>query len=252
MESNICEYTIRGESKYFVRLNDKITDDEAYLIGYMACDGGYTAGKPGYSFSMVSSVELPIIEWVKSNFLPCATLRNTGRRSSAKVTATNDVYEIRFTPKASQQFSRFGIFCKKPERRLVGIPKKRMNAYMAGVIEADGFITVGHKKDCRTPRLRFFVTHGGEKFLADLQEWLPVPTTLRQHGDNVWRLQAQNTTQNAAFLAEVLPFMKNAKKKRILTDYLDNYTVRQAPGELLESGSRSAAKPQAVEGSETT
>lgn len=249
MESTRCEYTIRGETKYFNVLADKISAADAYLLGYLACDGGFVQAKrPGdrldQPFIMVSSTEENIMEWIKENYIPCSTIMNVGKKSSAKVNATNDVFELRFSSRASKQFARFGVLTRKPDRRLVGIPKHHMHAYMAGVIEADGFISVAHRKDCRTPRLLFFITHSGEKFLADLQKWLPINTNLRQHGSNVWRLSAQETTQNKVFLYSVLPFMKNAKKKKILSDYLDTYYVHQSSGELLESESQSAAKPQ--------
>ena len=81
---------------------------------------------------------------------------------------------------------------------------------------------------------------------------MPIPTTLRQHGKNVWRLQAQNTTENITYLSSVLPFLKNRKKIQILLTYLNKFDVPQASGELLESLGQSAAKPHDEEGSETT
>lgn len=235
---NTCEYTIRGEKKRFVMLQPQISYDDAYLIGYLACDGGYVAGKrPGeraaQPFMMVSSTEKNIVEWVRDSYIPDATIYDVGCKSSKKVNAASSVFELRFSPKASAQFARFGIFCKKPNRRLVGIKNKHMYAYTAGVLEADGFITITMRKDCRTPRIRFFITHGGEQFLADLQNWLPINTTMRQHGLNVWRLQAQSTSQNMEFLSKVLPYMKSDKKRKIVSEYLGKYYVRQESGELL-------------------
>lgn len=223
------EYSVRGIKKTF----KEVSSEDAYLLGYLACDGGFITNR-GFPFIMVSSTEKDIIVGFKEEYLPDATIYSVGKKSSEKVNAVNDVFELRWPGKASEQFKKFGIFCKKTDRRLVGIPKQKIYEYLAGVIEADGFITVTHRKDCRTPRLRFFITHSSEKFLADLQNWLPLSTTLRQHGENVWRLQAQNTTENMSFLINVLPFMRNYKKRKILVQYLNKYYEPQVSGELLE------------------
>lgn len=248
---NICEYTDKGIKKRYFTIGDKINSNDAYLIGYMACDGGYITNRK-WPFMMINSTNKHLIDWVKENYLPDATVYNLGKKSSEVVNAVNDIFEIRFPSKSSNQFKRFGIFCKKVERRLIGIPKSMMFPYIAGVIDADGFITVTHRHDCRTPRLRFFITHGSEKYLADLQNWLPIPTTLRQHGDNVWRLQSQNTSENILFLSNVLQFLKDHKKSSILSRYLNKF-VPQASDELLEpKGISSQATVTIVEGSETT
>ena len=230
---NFCEYTDKGNTKKYLVIGNKITSDDAYLIGYLACDGGYVVNKK-WPFMMLSSISKNVIDWVKENYIPDATIYNIGVRSSKKVNAINEVFEIRFPSKGSQQFSRFGIFCKKIDRRVISIPTSMMNPYIAGVIDADGFITVTHRKDCRTPRLRWFITHESEKYLADLQNWLPISTTLRQHGKNVWRLQAQNTVENIEFLSKLLQYLKNPKKIQVLNDYLDNF-VPQVSDELLET-----------------
>lgn len=248
---NIREYTDKGKVKYWNELPNKLSEEDAYLIGYLACDGGYVInGK--YPFMMVSSTELSIIEWIRKSYVPTMNIYNVGMKSSERVNAINPVYELRFPTRGSYQFKRFGIFCKKSNRRVVGISDQNLTPYMAGVIDADGFISVTHRRDCRTPRLRFFITHQSELYLADLQNRLPIPTTLRQHGKNVWRLQAQNTTENITYLSSVLPFLKNRKKIQVLLTYLNKFDVPQASGELLESLGQSAAKPHDEEGSETT
>lgn len=230
---NCGEYTVRGSVKKY-----KIVckDVDAYLLGYLSCDGGYITNN-GYPFMMVSSTEEYIISWIKREYLPDSRIIPVGLKSSNLVKATNNVFEIRWAGKASEQFNRFGIFCKKPSRRIVNIPNRVMPQYIAGCIDADGFITVSHRKDCRSPRIRFFITHAGEMFLTDLQnklELLGVSTTLRQHGSHVWRLQAQNTTQNIQFLKTIVPFLKNKKKLNIVNNYL-KYFVPQESGELLET-----------------
>lgn len=229
MESRTYEYNVRGEIKRYL----EITSQDSYLLGYLACDGGFVVNR-GFPFIMVSSTEKYIVEEFRDKYIPDANIINVGIKSSKKVKATNPVYELRWPGKASKQFSKFGIFCKKTDRRVVGIPANQIYSYVAGIIDSDGFVTITHRKDCRTPRLRFFITHCSEKFLADLQNRLDISTTIRQHGPNVWRLQAQNTEENKEFLLKVFPYLKNKQKRYIVESYLNKYYVPQASDELLE------------------
>lgn len=246
------EYKDKGITRTFKNVPKIIDNNWAYMIGYLACDGGYVVNR-GFPFMMVNSTQEYIIrDFVSFLFDSNRSVYFIGKKSSEKVVATNDVWEVRFPPALSKQLTRFGIFCKKSDRRVVGVSKHVLLAYLAGCIDADGFISVTHRKDCRTPRLRWFLTHGSEKFIADLQHLLPINTTMRQHGDNVWRLQAQNTEQNIMFLRDVLPFLRNKQKINVLSNYLADYFVPQASGELLETltGNQQPSRIDA-EGSET-
>lgn len=257
MEKFKTEYNDKGIVKFVWNFNKISSDEDAYFIGYMACDGGYILAN-GFPFMSVSSSDKSIIDHF-AKYTSHAVVRNVGQKSSKKVNATSDIYELRFPAKMSQTFKNFGIWCKKPERRVVGIPKVYFLAYFWGVLDSDGFISVTHRADCRTPRLRFFITHGSEKFLADVQNLLNteygLSTTLRQHGPNVWRLQAQNTQQNIEFFQKMLRVdlpVFNTKKWTKLVQYLDSY-VPQASDELLEpKGISSQAVSTLTEGSETT
>jgi hypothetical protein len=257
MEKFKTEYNDKGITKFVFNFDKISNDSDAYFIGYMACDGGYILND-GYPFMLVSSTEKYIIDYF-SRYTSHGVVRNVGRKSSNKVNAINDVYELRFPAKMGNTFKNFGIWCKKPERRIVGIPREYFLAYFWGILDSDGFINVTHRADCRVPRLRFFITHGSEKLLADLQDKLftlfNLNTTLRQHGPNVWRLQAQNTAQNIIFFTKMLaaePSTFNRKKWSKLVEYLDNYAP-QASDELLEpQGISSQAVSTLTEGSETT
>lgn len=230
MESTFSEYTTVGMTKRYKNIN---TSEDCYLLGYLACDGGYVVNRK-WPFMMVSSTEKYIITEFRNTYIPDSSIYNVGVKSSKKVNALNPVYELRWSPKASKQFNKYGVLCKKSARRVVGIPNKYFLQYLAGCIDADGFVSVTHRKDCRTPRLRFFITHTSEIFLADLQNRMEINTTLRQHGENVWRLQAQNTTQNMQLLNKLLPYIKNRKKYNVIKQYLNKYYVPQASDELLE------------------
>lgn len=230
------EYTAKGIKKR-VGIVDKAGPLEtAYFLGYMACDGAYVQNK-NWPFMSVNGTEKHVIERLQQTWCPDNTIYFVGKKSSDKVTAINDVWELRFPTILNELFNSKGIFTYKKNRRVVGIKQTALPAYIAGCIDADGFISVTFRKDTRTPRLRFFITHQSEKFLADLQNSLEsfgVVTTLRQHGSNVFRLQAQNTEANKRFLFSIKTYLRNTKKVNVLDEYLNKYYVPQASDELLE------------------
>lgn len=232
------EYTVRGKTYRYKKFLKISTNSEAYFIGYMACDGGYLNGK--HPRMRVNSTERYIMEDFRDEFCPDSTIYKGRFNSSKKVKATNAVYELGLSSKLRTSLNNFGVFCYKKERRVVGIPNKFFLPYLAGVIDADGFIAVGHRKDCRTPRLRFFVTHQSGNYLSDLQKkmvdlyGLPTFVAYHHHTD-CYRLSCQHTSKNIVFLRGILPFLKNRKKIKILSDYLNQYDVPQISGELRET-----------------
>lgn len=247
------EYAVRKESKRFYKEERIRSVEDAYLIGYMACDGSYIENR-GYPFMGVNSKNYEILEGFRNTYCPDNTIYFVGKKSSEKVKAISDVWELRFPPRMRVLWNNHGIFSRKLHRRVVGIRNEYLYSYFAGVVDSDGFISVCHRKDTRTPRLRVFITHESEKFLADLQNRLEVNSTLRQHGNNVFRLQLQNTEQNKPFLRKVLPYIRDKQRNKILKDYLYKYyDVPQASGELLEAKVISSqAVDTSAEGSETT
>jgi len=258
MEKSWTEYNDKGNTKRCYTFDSITNNSDAYFIGYMACDGSFVYNR-GYSFMSVNSTADYIIQNFHDTYSPDTKIYDLGFNSSKLVTAVNRVFETRFAPRMKATFSKFGIFDYKKNRRVIGIPNKFFGAYLRGVIDADGFITVTHRKDCRTPRLRWFITHESEQYLSDLQEKVAsiykVTTTLRQHGKNVWRLQAQNTEENIRMFKEIYSIFLdvwNIKKYTIVAMYFAKY-VPQSSDELLEpSGISSQAKDTSLEGSETT
>ena len=239
------EYTVRGEKFTFKNFSLISNPFDAYFMGYMACDGSFIVNR-GFPFMAVSSTEEHIINGFRDYWVPGRTIYNLGLKCSEKVKAINNVFEVRFPSRLSKEFAKYGVFCKKEERRVVGISDINFIPYMAGCIDADGFIGITHRKDCRTPRLRFFITHRSELFLSDIQNRLlkfGIPTGIRQHGEkNCFRLSAQNTGLNMSFLDQVSKYILNRKKLKMCIDYLDEYYAPQKSDELLESESQSAAK----------
>lgn len=258
MEKSWTEYNDKGSKKRCYIFDSIDNNADAYFLGYMACDGSFVYNR-GYSFMSVSSTEEYIVKHFRDMYTPDNKLYNVGIKKSEKVNAIREVFETRFAPKMKTTFNKFGIFDYKKNRRIVGIPKKYFGAYLRGVIDADGFITVTYRKDCKTPRIRWFITHESVQYLADLQEKVAslfkVTTTLRQHGPKVWRLQGQNTEDNIRLFNEIYNLylnVWNVQKYTIVASYFAKY-VPQASDELLEpNGISSQAEDISSEGSETT
>lgn len=258
MEKSWTEYNDKGSTKRCYIFDSIENNADAYFLGYMACDGSFVYNR-GYSFMSVNSTEEYIVRHFHDVYTPDTKLYNVGVKKSEKVNAIREVFETRFAPKMKSTFNKFGVFNYKKSRRVVGIPNKYFGAYLRGVIDADGFITVTHRKDCRTPRIRWFITHESEQYLADIQEKVAslfkITTTLRQHGKNVWRLQAQNTEENIKLFKEIYNLhldVWNIQKYTIVAMYFAKY-VPQASDELLEpSGISSQVEDTSSKGSETT
>jgi hypothetical protein len=254
------EYRGRSGLVAYKDMSGSIDQEDAYFIGYLYGDGGYVQND-GYPFFSVLSINPDVLTYFISRYSPNSRLYFRGKISSSKVTAKHDCYEVRFPSRFSKQFSRFGVFCKKHERRLIGIPEKLFINVLHGLIDSDGFWNVEYRKDCRTPRLRIFITHRSQHFLVDIQNSLQklfnISSGIYQHGDrDCYRLGIQNTN-SCIFLAQKIfnenEYFCNQFKKQMVLNYLDEF-VRQKSGELLEPviGISSQAVSGLAEGSETT
>lgn len=263
-KDNYLEYNAAGKIKRYYKFTHIQNLDDAYMMGYIACDGAYVKNAKGnkcYPYISVNSTQKYLITQFRDSYCPNNTIYNEGIKSSTKVKAINPTYCVRFPSKMNEIFKNHGCFEYKENRRIVGIPKKLMDGYIRGVIDADGFITISVRKDCRTPRLRWFITHQSKQFLLDLQniitDFYGVNTSLNQHtSGNCWRLGGQHTEQNKVFLNKVfcIPLkVYNIDKFNIVNKYLQQYYVPQASDELLEpTGISSQAKDTSLEGSQTT
>lgn len=253
------EYTIRNTTKRYLELTKIDNPQDAYFIGYMYGDGGFVV-HGGQSFMMVNSINQKLIEFFRDRYAPDAVIYNFGRKSSAKVRAINECYELRFTGRFSKQLDKFGLFCKKNDRKVLGIPNAFFINVLHGLFDSDGFWTVGNRKDCRVPRLRGFITHRSQYFLHDVQRKLSelynISSTVAQHENKeCYRLGIQNTLHSIELVKKMYNYnivCNDVKKSKVL-QYLNSY-VRQKSDELLEpvNGISSQATSTLVEGSETT
>lgn len=256
MERSQIEYIVRGK-QYIVNPIDEIKSaTDAYIIGYLAMDGSYHYSKKTHFARMgLSSSEKYIINGVIDEYMPSMIASD---RSDREISITNSCgktyhynnrehWEIGFPIRFTESLGKFGIAKPKNERTLVGIPKKYMSAYILGVIDADGYISVVNRKDCRTPRLNIIITSSAFKILQLIQREIDAnlgisTTLLARKNANCSNLSIWNTKSAIKFCQWIysdLPKFYNHKKHNIFKSYMSCV----CSGELLESESQSAAKP---------
>jgi intein/homing endonuclease len=226
MENRFDEYIIRNQTFRYYKEKHVQNEDDAYLIGFMACDGAFINNDRCTKMS-INNTQLNIIEWFKDNYSPDTKIEETGIKVTKRVNAINPVYELKFSAKMRDFWNNHGIFCYKKDRRLIGIKHKFFWAYFAGCIDGDGFVTVAKRKDQRTESIRVFITHESERFLEDLQHKLMefnIASGLKEHDSgNCYRLGIQSKFALMPILEKIEPHLKNQQKKKIVNDYLNKY-----------------------------
>lgn len=146
----------------------------AYLIGFLSGDGIYHNGCGKRSDRMgVSSTDLEVVNWINDNieeFDKSNPILNNNL--SRKIIATLPAYNKTFAVKHSEFFNRYGILCKKEDRKIVNISNKNMRFFILGLFDADGCLTYSIRKDRDRISARVSFTHPSEGLLATLQQYL--------------------------------------------------------------------------------
>lgn len=170
------EYLINGKS---FRLNtfDKIeSKEQAYLIGYLAGDGGYNPPTHKRLARLyVSSIDKSVIYGFQSLFCPDNEInsKNPVNNSTGYSIKTNNLsYTLNFSSKFSECFNKFGLLSKKQDRRLVNIPHKFMRHYLLGLFDADGHISFGHRKDRNRLWANFGITGQSLDIFGKIQNYI--------------------------------------------------------------------------------
>jgi hypothetical protein len=239
---NFSEYTDKGKTRRYVNF-DKIENvDDAYLIGYLSSDGSFSTvtknSKQYFKFG-VCSTDIYLMESFHKKYCPDQAISYRKPRSSKKVNATKSIAEIWFPTKMNITLKKFGIFCPKINRRLIGIPKEYMSSYVLGMMDADGCFAIRNRKDCRTPRLNIHIVSCAEELLKDIQRYIEVylniSSSIYNRKDKKCSEFRINHTNNAILFGEwiysKLPSNYNYKKHSIFTKYCTGTNS----GELLES-----------------
>lgn len=183
------EYTIVGK-KYRLHLFDKIeTREQAYMLGYMIGDGGYNRPTHKRNARMfASTVDKYIIDHFKQHFQPDNAIdsRIPINRSRPEIIGRQIAYRMTFSSKFTPIFKRHGILSLKKNRTFHNIPKNKMSQFILGLVDADGYITWGKRKDRNRLWCNFGVTHPSLKMLEKLQrfllEELKIPTSISPKG----------------------------------------------------------------------
>ncbi len=168
------EYNVQGTIRRF-HLFEKITKQkEAYLIGYLAGDGGYAkhTHKRKARLRLSSSYE-PVIDYLVREFCPEVTVSShVPINKQRNIVSKRLSYRMTFPAMFHDTFNKFGILSLKKERVIVNIPKKFMPHYLVGLLDADGHISFGHRKDRNRLWANIGFTHQSIKLLVTVQTFL--------------------------------------------------------------------------------
>lgn len=235
IESDFREYTVRGKVVKYKELSSLSNSTDAYFIGYISADGTYQRGmKPNgksYPTMGISSTDEYIVRMFRNLYCPLVQYSNRGKRSSKKVKANNDSFELKFPRGMKNTFNKFGVFDYKPSRKMVGVSKSMQWAYMLGIMDADGCFVVRHRRDCRTPRLNIHIVSCAYNVLVEMQRRLEeqgiISSVYQRKSSNCFELRINNTEHAIRFgklLYRDLPSVYNYKKKHIFDTYVNTYT----------------------------
>lgn len=230
MES-FCEYSAPTKGKVIYKSMDKIRSaEDAYVVGNLAFDGTYATQR---HCMVIETTDEQFVNFFKKYYSPTSKIKNRGKRSSKKVKAVNDSFRLYVPRPQGKQLGKYGIMALKKDRGIYSVPSKFMSAWFLGALDAEGWWTVRHRKDCRTPRLNFGLLSSAVNLVNLMQcELLKVGISSRVNTDTRYgvpmaKLRVENV-QEALKLGEWiysdLPKCFSKKKKKVFTDYVRDYT----------------------------
>lgn len=155
-------------------LNNIDSKKIAYLIGFMAGDGGFNSGFGKRVDRMaVTTTDEDIVIWIDKN-IGEFTMHNPkfNDNKSMGVIARQASYTKIFNTKHSEFFKKYGILCKKTDRTIQNISKKDMKFYMLGLLDSDGCISYTLRKDRDRVVCRVSFTHPSYELLSKVQTYL--------------------------------------------------------------------------------
>lgn len=168
------EYLINDRT-FRLNIFEKITSDtQAYLVGYLLGDGIYCKGSHKRQARMgISSSDIGVIEKIKEIFTPDTSLDSRIPINDKRNIKSNKLSnKIIFSSKFSESFKKFGILELKENRTYTNISKKYMPALIKGLIDADGAISYGKRKDRNRIWSYVSITHSSITMLSKLQSFL--------------------------------------------------------------------------------
>jgi hypothetical protein len=167
------EYIINGRI-FRLNLFDKLNNESAYLIGYLAGDAAFSARTHKKLAKLtISSNNKNIILWIKENFCPDSIYRSIiPINKKRNIVSTNLSHILPLSSKFSPIFEKYGILDLKVNRRCVNISKALFRSYLKGLIDSDGHFSSGRRKDRNRVWCNFGITHQSIELLKTVQKYL--------------------------------------------------------------------------------
>ena len=230
VENNLfTEYTINGKI-YRIREFDKLEKEDCYFLGYLLGDGGFN--KPTHKRNarmFVSSINEDVVEWMKNRYQPDNSIDSRIPVNKTRNIKTNKTsYRTTFSSKLTPYFKKHGILGLKKDRTYHHIPKVHMRSFILGLLDADGYITWGHRKDRNRLWCNIGFTHQSYNALVKLQRFLELElnissSVLPKSNEDCYILRFSSLKTTLQFLnwlyeEEYLPehYNKNKYNKYIL------------------------------------
>lgn len=230
MES-FSEYTVAagphmGRAFRYKSLKKITSHTDAYFLGHLSMDGSFEKRR---NIMSIDSTSIKIVEFFHRKYSPDSPFNIIEPRSSDKVNGVNKIAKTTFVYPLSEDLGRYGIRRYKHDRIAKGIPKKYMCSFFLGQVDAEGWFTVRHRKDCRTPRLNFGMRTSAKKLNMHMQRYLErelgISMSLYDKGKmNEIRIHNVETCcKFVRYIYSVLPDIYNSRKYDKVFKYLRQY-----------------------------
>lgn len=232
MGKQFAEYHINGKV-YRFNIFDKIeTKEQAYLIGYLLGDGGLQPKTNKRKARLyVTSIEEDLIKFIQKEFMPDNTYSSRiPVNKKRNIKSNRPSYKITFSSKFSNSFEKFGILDKKENRTFHHIPKKFMSQFLLGLLDSDGFIGFGRRKDRNRLWCHFGIIHPSLKALKKIQNFLlnelNIPSSIEPKSKEKCYILRFSKVKNVAKIVKYIyqdkPVYCHRHKERTAQEFLKN------------------------------
>lgn len=233
--NKIVEYNVQGTNRRMRLFNKIVSSEEAYLIGYLLGDGSYNAPTSKRSARLgISSIDNNIITNICNYFTPDTSISSLVPINKTRNIKTDKLsYRFTFPSKFKDTFNKFGILSKKDTRNYFNIPKEYMNSMLLGLVDADGFISFGKRKDRNRLWGNITITHQNGNMLSKLQTYLAdnlnVITTLNKRAtEDCWDLKTSKLSSVSILIKFMLSSnssIYSTSKREIQQSFLKSYAT---------------------------
>jgi len=233
-EREFKEYNINGKM-YRLRVFEVAkTPEENYLIGYLLGDGGYndkTNKRRARLF--VSSSDEYIIREFQYWFQPDSSIdRRIPVNKTRNIKSNKFSSRMTFSSKFEKTFNKYGILSKKEERTFHNIKKGNMKYMLLGLMDADGTITWGRRRDRNRLWVNVGITHPNLKMLTKIQTFLMnelkiISSITPKKDENCYTLRFADRDSAVKFINYIYtnkPKMYLTRKFNNAMDFIEEYS----------------------------